>query len=421
MYPLDIGALRGLLAGRTRASAPPVIARTVWLLGLVSCFTDVSSEMISSILPVYLFVHLQLSAVQFGVIDGLYQGVTAVARLASGVVADRWRQYKLIATFGYALSAVCKIGLLATGSAWGAVAAILSADRLGKGIRTAPRDALISLTTRPQDLASAFGVHRAMDTVGVLVGPLLAYVMLTSMPGRFDAVFVVSFAVALIGIAVLVLLVDDRRGAGPEGERRASLDLLALLGNRPFASIAGVAALTGFVVVSDAFLYLLLQWRRGSGAESIPLLYAGTAVAYLVLAAPFGRLADRMGRAPVFIIGQAFMIAVYATVAWIRVDAWTLTLCLLMHGAYYAATDGVVAALVSTATQSDVRASGLATLATATSLTRLAGSVVVGVIWSWRGPGTVVMLSLAATAAALIVSAITLKGIENGALDTGTA
>ena len=109
--------------------------------------------MISSILPVYLFVHLQLSPVQFGLIDGLYQGVTAVARLASGIVADRWRRYKLVATIGYALSAVCKLGLLATGSAWSVFAAVLSADRLGKGIRTAPRDALISLTTRPQDLA----------------------------------------------------------------------------------------------------------------------------------------------------------------------------------------------------------------------------------------------------------------------------
>ena len=213
MYPFDVAALRGFLAARPAPPARPVIVRTVWLLGLVSCFTDISSEMISSILPVYLFVHLQLSPVQFGLIDGLYQGVTAVARLASGIVADRWRRYKLVATIGYALSAVCKLGLLATGSAWSVFAAVLSADRLGKGIRTAPRDALISLTTRPQDLASAFGVHRAMDTAGVLVGPLLAYWILASMPGRFDAIFVISFAAALIGIAVLVLLVDDRRGS----------------------------------------------------------------------------------------------------------------------------------------------------------------------------------------------------------------
>jgi MFS family permease len=420
VYPFDVPALRGFLAARARATARPVIVRTVWLLGLVSCFTDISSEMISSILPVYLFVHLQLSPVQFGLIDGLYQGVTAVARLASGIVADRWRRYKLVATIGYALSAVCKLGLLATGSTWSVFAAVLSADRLGKGIRTAPRDALISLTTRPQDLASAFGVHRAMDTAGVLVGPLLAYWILASSPGRFDAIFVVSFAVALIGIAVLVLLVDDRRGAEGERASRVSLDLSRLLRHRPFVSIAAVATLTSFVVVSDAFLYLLIQWRRGGGAETIPLLYAGTASAYLVLAAPLGRLADRVGRVRMFLIGQALMVAVFAGIAWIGIELWTLALCLLLHGAYYAATDGVLAALASSATQSDVRASGLAALTTATSLARLAGSVVVGVIWSWQGPETVVILALIATAAALIVSAVTLKGTSLDTLDAGT-
>ena len=376
--------------------------------------------MISSILPVYLFVHLQLSAVQFGVIDGLYQGVTAVARLASGVVADRWHQYKLVATLGYVVSAISKIGLLATGSAWTAVAAILSADRLGKGIRTAPRDALISLATPPQDLGSAFGVHRALDTVGVLVGPLLAFWLLSSMPNRFDAIFVVSFAIALIGIAALVLLVDDRRGDVVR-ERRLTVDLPALLRNRTFVAITTVAALTSFTVVSDAFLYLLVQWKRGSGAESIPLLYAGTATSYLVLAAPVGRLADRVGRSKVFVIGQACMVLVYAGVATLDIGFWTLGLVLLLHGAYYAATDGVIAALVSSATPSEVRASALGALNTATSLTRLGGSVIVGVIWSWRGPGTVVAVALIAAVATMIASAIALKGTGRTPIEEGIA
>jgi MFS family permease len=376
--------------------------------------------MVSSILPVYLFVHLQLSAVQFGVIDGLYQGVTALARLASGIVADRWRQYKLVALLGYGLSALCKLGLLATGSAWTTVAAVLSADRLGKGIRTAPRDALISLTTRPQDLASAFGVHRALDTVGVLVGPLLAFWVLASMPARFDAIFIVSFAIALIGIAVLALLVEDRRG-DEERERSLRFDLPGLLRNRPFVAITAVAALTSFAVVSDAFLYLLLQAKRGSSPESIPLLYAGTAAAYLVLAAPVGRLADRVGRVTVFLMGQVCMVLVYAGVAALRVELWTLVMLLLLHGAYYAATDGVIAALISGSTPSEVRASGLAALNTATSLTRLAGSVMVGVIWSWRGPDSVVTLALLATIAAFVVSLLVLKGADRRTLDSSTA
>jgi MFS family permease len=419
VYQLDVGALRGLLAARARRGTGSVIARTVWLLGLVSCFTDISSEMVSSILPLYLFVHLQLSPVQFGLIDGLYQGVTAVARLASGMAADRWRQHKLVATVGYALSAVCKLGLLAAGSAWGVFAAIISADRVGKGIRTAPRDALISLTTRRQHLATAFGVHRAMDTVGVVVGPLLAYAILAFVPGRFDAVFVISFAIALIGIGVLVLLVDDRRDVETTQAERTRVDFRGLLLDRDFRAVTVAAALASFVVVSDAFLYLLLQSRRGGGPETIPLLYVGSACAYLVLAAPFGHWADRVGRRPVFLMGQVFMIAVYAGVAWLGLNPWTLALCLLLHGAYYAATDGVLVAMVSRVTRTEVRASGLAALTTATSLARLCGSVVAGIVWSWRGPQAVVMLALAGTIAALVWSAFTLRQTDLDAVEAG--
>jgi MFS family permease len=417
VYQLDVAALRGLLAARARPGAGPVIVRTVWLLGFVSCFTDISSEMVSSILPLYLFVHLQVSPVQFGLIDGLYQGVTAVTRLASGIAADRWRQHKLVAAAGYGLSAVSKLGLLAAGSAWGVFAAIISADRVGKGIRTAPRDALISLTTSRQHLATAFGVHRAMDTVGVVVGPLLAYAILAFVPGRFDAVFVISFSIALVGIAVLVLLVEDRRSIEGEISERVHADIPGLLRDRHFMVITAAAALASLVVVSDAFLYLLLQWRRGGGPETIPLLYVGTACAYLGLAVPFGRLADRVGRAPVFMMGQVFMIAVYVVITWIGLSFWTLALCLLLHGAYYAATDGVLVAMISAVTRTEVRASGLAALTTATSLARLCGSVIVGVVWSWRGPEAVVMVALAGTLASLIWSAITLTRSGTGSYE----
>src|SRR6185503_8332888 len=122
-------------------------SRTVWCLGLTSFFTDISSEMVASILPIYLVLHLHLSPLTFGLIDGLYQGFAAVARVAGGFVADRWRNHKAVASVGYALSAACKLGLLAAGNAWSLLALTIAFDRTGKGIRTAPRDALISLST----------------------------------------------------------------------------------------------------------------------------------------------------------------------------------------------------------------------------------------------------------------------------------
>src|SRR4051812_20010348 len=173
----------------TSTQTRPRVARIVWYLGITSFFTDVSSEMVSSILPIYLVLHLRLSPVAFGGIDGLYQGFAAVARLAGGFVADRWRNHKSVAAFGYALSATCRVGLLAAGNTWELLAATIAIDRTGKGIRTAPRDAMISLSTDRADLASAFGVHRALDAAGAMLGPFIAFVLFST-AAAFDAIFV---------------------------------------------------------------------------------------------------------------------------------------------------------------------------------------------------------------------------------------
>jgi hypothetical protein len=151
------------------------VSRNVVNLGLTSLFTDVSSEMISTILPMYMLFTLRMTTLQLGVVDGVYQGASAIMRLAAGVTADRSGRHKEVALAGYGLSAVCKLGLLAVGGAFGPLVAIVLADRTGKGIRTAPRDALISLSSPRSQLGVAFGVHRALDTAGGLVGPLVAF------------------------------------------------------------------------------------------------------------------------------------------------------------------------------------------------------------------------------------------------------
>src|SRR5215510_5280245 len=158
MYRLEwIEKLRstGLPSTAQVARVSPV----VWKLGLTSFLTDISSEMVNSALPIYLVLHLHLSPLQYGAIDGVYNGLAVVlVSLAAGAIADRTRRHKQVALTGYGLSALCKLLLLAAGGAWGALVAILGLDRLGKGIRTAPRDALISLSTSPSLMASAFAV-----------------------------------------------------------------------------------------------------------------------------------------------------------------------------------------------------------------------------------------------------------------------
>ncbi|MCY4075194.1 MAG: MFS transporter, partial [Acidobacteria bacterium] len=174
------------------------VRRNVWALGFTSLFTDVSSEMVGTVLPVYLVLYLGLTPFQFGIVDGLYHGVTALLRLVSGVAVDRGGRAKEIAFAGYGTSAVCRLGLLAAGASWPLIAGVVALDRAAKGARAVPRDVLISLSSRPDGLATAFGVHRALDSAGAMLGPLVALAILAALPNAFDVVFVTSFSAALV-------------------------------------------------------------------------------------------------------------------------------------------------------------------------------------------------------------------------------
>jgi MFS family permease len=157
----------------------------------------------------------------------------------------------------------------------------------------------------------------------------------------------------------------------------------------------------GLTVMSDAFLYLVLQRKTGAAVESLPLFYIGTALCYLTLAIPVGRLADRIGRAPVYVGGHVLLAALYGvTLAW-ELNTAGLLVCIALYGAYYATTDGVIAALVSHTLRPDVRASGLGAVATGTSLAKLCGSVLLGAVWAWRGPTAVLTVCLVGTVSVL--------------------
>src|SRR5215204_5114239 len=186
------------------------VSANVVFLGLTSLFTDISSEMVTTVLPLYVLVNLNLSPMAFGLVDGLALGGAAVVRLVGGFVADRTRRYKSVAVAGYTLSMLSRATLLAFGSAWGWLLGVVLIDRLGKGIRSDARDAMISFSSPGSGLATAFGVHRALDTAGAMIGPLIAFGVLMAAPRAYDAVFVVSLCAALIGLAILVLFVENR-------------------------------------------------------------------------------------------------------------------------------------------------------------------------------------------------------------------
>jgi MFS family permease len=388
-----------------RARTARRVSANVLALGITSLITDISSEMVVAVLPLYFVLSLQLSPLSFGVIDGLYHGVAALVRIASGVIADRWGRYKEVAAAGYGLSAVAKLGLLAAGSAWTAMVGVILVDRSGKGLRTSPRDALISLSTAADNLGHAFGVHRALDTAGALAGPLVAFAILWTAPGAFDAVFVVSFFIALIGLSVLLLFVRNHRVVRPGDDPRPSFRSAArLLADRPFRAVVVVGALLSLVTLSDGFLYLVLQRQLDLSVGFFPLLYVATATVYLALAVPLGRLADRVGRSRVFVAGYVLLAGAYLVLLNPGTGAVGVVLAVLMFGAFYAATDGVLMAMASAVLPESLRTSGLSVLTTFTSLGRLFASILFGALWTVFGQSSALVVVFFGLAGALALA-----------------
>jgi MFS family permease len=412
------------------------VGSTVVLLGLVSLFTDISSESVSAVLPLYLTAVLGLTPLAYGLVDGLYQGVSALVRILGGWMADRADRPKWVAFVGYAVSALTKVGLLAA-QGLGAVTTVITLDRLGKGLRTAPRDAIIAAATPQASLGRAFGVHRALDTTGAAIGPLLAFSILWLVPGDYRAVFIASLAAALFGLVLLGLMVPDLRprrlaarlAAGrrqrdvPEGEpstdtpdgsaepvSRVAPSWRTLADPR-FGRVVAATSLLGLLTISDGFLYLSLQQRDDFAAKWFPLLFVGTNLAYLSLAVPLGRLSDRLGRARVLVAGYLPLIGAYLCAAQPGGGLTFTLLCLLLLGTFYAATDGVLSALASVVVPAEVRASGIATAQTAVAVARFASSLVFGALWTGFGRTSATYAVAVGLAVAVAVAWFLLRGV----------
>ena len=418
MYAIDWAGLlarparRGTTAPaagrRGLRSLVPTVHRTVWALGLTSLLTDVSSEMVASVLPMYLVIELGMRPLAFGVIDGLYQGFAALVRVAAGVFADRRSRYKEAAASGYALSALCRVALLAVGAVPAAIAAVVAIDRIGKGVRTAPRDALISLRSTSDQLATAFGVHRSLDAAGAMMGPLLAFALLAAMPARFDVLFAISFAVALAGLGVILLYVEP----APAAEKaRTPLGPAIEAARAPqFRSILIAGFLLGLPTISDGFIFLSLQRQLQIGASAFPLFYVATSLLTALFAVPMGRLADRAGRTLVLLGGHVLLAGLYVALLQPSLGPALAIVSIALLGAYYAATDGVLTAAAAAVLPKDVSGSGLSFLATATNVSRLVASVLFGLLWQTFGIQAATTVFLVALVVSISTSAFVLCG-----------
>ena len=368
-------------AGRNAPRGVRTVSSTVLTLGLVSMLTDISSESVSAILPLYITGFLGLSTIAFGVLDGLYQGTSALVRIAGGYASDRLDQPKWVAFVGYALAAVARVGLLLW-SGFAALTAVITADRIGKGIRTAPRDALITATSDPDHLAGSFGVHRMLDNIGAAIGPFLAFLILLIVPDGFHIVFAASLAFAGIGVLILGLIVPNVRTRRAEiaAGTRTRIDWRSVTRGR-MRRVLAAAGILGLVTIGDGFVYLVLQARSDFAALWFPLLYVGTNVAFLAFAIPLGRLADRVGRARVFVWSHVGLLGAYVLAVLPMEDIAATILCLVFLGAFYAGTDGVLSALTAQLTSVESRGTAIATAQTVVAITRFVSAAGFGVLW----------------------------------------
>ncbi len=391
------------------------LSPVVWWLGLTSLLTDISSEMVASVLPAYLVLHLRLSPIQYGVVDAIYQGLgVIVAGLAAGVLADRTRRHKLVAATGYALSAACKLLLLLVGGVFGWIAGVLAADRVGKGIRTSPRDALIAANSDPAAYATAFAAHRAMDAAGAMLGPLIGVFLLAQWPTSFDAIWVVSFQFAALGVAAIWLFVPSQ---APEATaaRVQRREFIATLRNAALLRIAACGFILSLATVSDGFVYLQLQQRGSTSPAWFPLYYVGTSAVFMLLAIPLGRIADRIGRWRVLLAAYAGVLALYGMLlANAELGAGGQIAGLVLMGGFYAGTDGVLVAMASLAAFREARGSGIALLAASVALGKVLSSILFGALWTTHGSANALLVFLLLLPTAIMAAAVLLSRGRTG-------
>lgn len=362
----------------------PKLPAGIWALGLVSMFMDVSSEMIHALLPVYMVAVLGTSALAVGLIEGIAEATASITKVFSGALSDRLGKRKLLAVVGYGLAAVTKpVFPLAPGIEWLVSARFV--DRVGKGIRGAPRDALVADLAPPEARGAAFGLRQSLDTVGAFAGPLLAIGLMILLAGDFRAVFWVAVIPAVISVAVLVFAVKEPKR--PEGLRQVRVPLhwdeLRRLPSGYWLVVA-VAVVFTLARFSEAFLILRAQ-DLGLAVAWVPAVLVIMALAYSASAYPVGVLSDRVNRWGLMAIGIGLLIAADLVLAFAPAFAW-VAVGAVLWGLHMGFTQGLLAALVAESSPGELRGTAFGVYGLVTGLALLAASVVAGFLWDIAGP-----------------------------------
>lgn len=368
------------------------LPRNVWAVGLTSFFMDVSSEMVLNILPLFLANVLGVKTNVIGLIEGIAEATASILKLFSGWLSDKVGGRKWLAVTGYGLSALVKPFFYIAGS-WGLVAGVRWADRVGKGIRTAPRDALVADSVTAETRGLAFGFHRAMDTAGALTGILIAVgvvwlaqrdTLSLSRP-TFQSVVLISLLPALLAVLSLILGAKD---VAVKGQRAAPRFSLRSMG-KPFGVFLVIVSIFTLGNSSDAFLVLRAQ-NLGVSVIGILLMLAMFNLIYSLISTPAGSLSDRVGRRRLIIGGWLVYAAIYFGFA-LAQSAWQVWLLYVAYGLYYGMAYGSANALVADLVPDTLRGTAYGTYNAVIGLLAFPSSLIAGILWegvgAWGGFG----------------------------------
>ena len=387
------------------------LPRNVFAISLVSLLNDISSEIIYPLLPVFLSLTLGASPAIVGLIEGAAESLSSLLKLFAGYFSDRRGKRTVFVVLGYSLANVVR-PLLAFATSWPHVLAIRLTDRVGKGIRSAPRDAMIADTVAVEERGLAFGFHRAMDHTGAVIGPLIGYLLVmwfaadrnAPTAGDFTRIFLLASIPALAAVVVVSFFVRETQRKRTPAELQvtapARLSLRGFDGN--FKRFLLIIALFTLSNSSDAFLLLRAQ-DAGVSITTLPLLWAALHVSKVLSSIFGGDLSDRLGRKRLIVSGWILYAAVYAGFAFVE-SAVSIWILFLVYGIYFGLVEGAEKALVADLVRPEQRGTAYGLYNLAFGITVLPASLLMGALWSWQGPATAFLVSAAlGTAAALLL------------------
>nr|WP_312121284.1 MFS transporter [Brevundimonas diminuta] len=358
------------------------IPRSVWILGLVSLLMDVSSEMIQTLLPLYLVVGLGASAVMIGLVEGFSVVVATAVKFLSGFWSDRISRPKWLAVAGYGLAALSKPIFPLAASVEGVLLA-KGVDRIGKGVRTAPRDALVAAVTPPDIRGRAFGLRKSLDTVGGFVGPLLAIGLMVVLANDIKAVFWLASIPAFLAVALLVGGVSDPPRPDEAAKKPPSLKGALRLDAAAWTMIA-LTAVIGLARFSESFL-LMKGLEVGVPAAFAPAAIVLLHLVFCLAAFPVGALSDRIGRTSLLLLSLVFLAAADVALA-LANDQVVFYLGVALWGLHMGFSQGLLMTLIADAAPAHLRGSAFGLFALISGLIALAGNVAAGLLWDGFGP-----------------------------------